>query len=123
LHGASPFAIDLDGDGALKQRDGCDQTERVFELDDDAFYTGKGAALDTDFLAELEEWVGLDMLAEAQHGFDGEDFCGWDGFGTGTEADDAGDAGGFEYRHTMRGIEAAEDVAREEGDLEFLSAV
>jgi hypothetical protein len=61
--------------------------------------------------------------AEAQHGFDGEDLFGGDGGEQGAETDDADDAGRFEYGDAMGGIEAAEDVTGEEGDLEFLGAV
>lgn len=123
MHGAGPFAIDFDRDGALKQRNGSDEAEAVLELDDDAFDTGQRAALDADFLAFAKKGVRFDVLAETQHGLDREDLFGGDRGEQGAEANDADHAGRFEDWDAMGGIKAAEHVAGKEGHLDFLGAV
>jgi hypothetical protein len=123
FNGAGPLAIDFDRDGALKQGDGSDEAEAVLELDDEAFDTGQRAALDADLLAFAKKGVRFDVLAETQHGLDGENLFGGDRGEQGAEAHNADHAGRIEDRDAMGGIKAAEHVAGKQGRLDFLGAV
>jgi hypothetical protein len=121
--GGDPFAIDFDGDGTLQEGDGCDEAEGFFDFHDYAFGAGEGAVVDADAAADGKSEPGLDTEGGAEHGLDGGDFGIGDGSRPGAEADDPSDAGGLEDGEAMDGVEAAEDVTGEEGEIELLDAV
>jgi hypothetical protein len=121
--GGSPFTIDFDGDGTLQEGNRSDEAESAFDLDDGSFDAGEGTVLDADLPAGAEEGVRLDMETGFEHGTDRADFLFRDGDRMRAEADDADDAGAFEDGDAAGGVEAAEDVAGEEGDLELLGAI
>jgi len=116
-------AVDFGGDGALEQLEGDDEPVFLLHLEEHPFEAFEGTATDADALAFVHEGVGSEAEAGGADAADGVHFGFEDGLGFGAVADDVDDARGAEDGVDALDIDAAEDVADEEGGLDLANPV
>lgn len=93
-------------------------------FDQEAFQAGERAVLDANEVAEPEVGPGLGGESRLDDGLDGGDLGVIHRDRVAANADDTDHAGGGQDRDApIAGIEAAEDVAGEEGQVEMHDAV
>src|ERR1035441_2344578 len=112
--GASPFAVDFDGDGTLQQADGDDQAVNLVRVGDDTFQTRQRAAFDVHLRADGETPPRLRRKAGTKDRTNGLDLVEVDGDGDLAGTDDTDHAGRGQDGQAIIHIELAEQVTREE---------
>jgi len=93
--GASPLAVDFDGDGTLQQVDGKHQAINLVGVGDDAFQACQRSALNVHLGADLEKRPRPRCKAGTKDGANGLDLFVVDGDGGLAGADDTDDAGAW----------------------------
>ena len=121
--GAGPLAVDFDGDGALQEADGDDQAINFVGIGDDAFEADQRAALDVDLGSDLEKGPRLRGKPGTKDRLNGLDLFFVNGDGDLAETDDTDHARGGHDRQAVAHIEPAEQISREERELQLLHAV
>jgi len=121
--GSYPLTVDFNGDGALEQTHRGDQAECLLHFDDDAFNTRKRSADDADGLAGFQERVGEDGERRIHHDADCGDLGIGYGSGTAAEGENVDHAGALQNGNTVDGVQAAEDIAGKERDLDLTDTV
>src|ERR1039458_3535359 len=118
--GASPFAIDFDGDGTLQQADGDYQAINLVRVGDDAFHACQGAALDVHLGADTEKRPRLRSKSGTKDRSNGTDLFIVDRDGGPAGANDRDySRGGQDGQQAVVYVEAAEQIAGEKGEIEF----
>src|ERR1017187_3569689 len=121
--GASPLAVDFDGDGTLQQADGDDEAVDLVRVGDDALQPYQGAALDVDLGSDAETGPRLRGKAGTKDGANGFDLFEVNGDGDLAGTDDTDDAGRGEDGQAIAHVKLAEQITGEERELEFFGAV
>src|ERR1035438_10400228 len=110
--GASPLAIDFDGDGTLQQADGDYQAINLVRVGDDAFHACQGAALDVHLGADTEKRPRLRSKPRTKDRSNGLDFFVVDRDGGLAGANDAYHAGGSQNGQAVAHIKSTEHIDR-----------
>src|ERR1017187_410428 len=121
--GASPLAIDFDGDGTLQQADRDYQAINLVRVGDDAFQACQGAALDVHLGADAEKRPRLRYKPGTKDVPNGLDLfvVNWNGSLAG--ADDAYHAGGRQNGQAVEHIKSTEQITREKREIELFHPV
>jgi hypothetical protein len=123
-NGSCPVAVDFDRDRALQQGYRDDETIDFIGIDDRALQTGKGTGRDVYAGSHIEPGPWLGSKSRAENGFNGLDFRLVNRERSFAGADNADDAGsGEDGNEAILGVEAAEQIAGEQGDFDRLDAV
>lgn len=118
-----PAAFNLDRDRALEKGNGNDQAQLLLEADNDAFDVLHAAVFDPHALADTEEGPGPGRESGPDDGLDGGDLGLVHRFGRIAHAYDVHDTRGGQNGETPVGVEAAEDIAGEQGEFDLFQAV
>src|ERR1035437_1934189 len=121
--GASPLAVDFDGDGTLEEADGGDQAVNLVRVGDDTFQPRQRAALDVYLRSDGETRPGLRRKAGTKDRPNGLNLIEVNGNGDLADTDDADHAGRGQDGQAIAHVELAEQIAREEREFEFFGAV
>jgi hypothetical protein len=121
--GASPLAVDFDGDGTLEEADGDDQAVNLVGVGDDAFQTRQRAALDVHLRSDAEGGPRLRCKAGTKDGTNGLDLVEVNGDGDLPGTDDTDDAGRGQDGQAIAHVKLAEQIAREEREFQFFDPV
>jgi hypothetical protein len=121
--GLDEFAIDFDGNGALKEFDAQNEAPLTADLEEETLDTLEGSGADADTVAGAGEGVIGGSEAAGGESLESFDFGIGDGSGAAAEADDTRDAGGVEGRPEEGGVGPEEEVAGEEREVNDLDSV
>lgn len=121
--GLDEFAIDFDGDGALKEFDAQNEAPLTADLEEEALDAFEGAGADADAVSGAGEGVIGGGEAAGGESLEGYDFGIGDRGGPAAEADEGGDAGGIEDWPEEGGVGPEEEVAGEEREVNDLDPV
>src|ERR1035441_69987 len=98
--GASPLAVDFNGDGTLQQADGDEQAGNRVRVGEEAFKPCQWAALDAYLGSDAEKRPRLRGKARAKDGANGLDLFDVNGDGDLAGTDDTDDAGRGDRKST-----------------------
>ena len=122
--GASPLAVDFNGDGTLQEADGDDEAVNLVGIGDDPFEPCQRAALDVYLRSDGETRPGLRRKAGTKDRPNGLNLIEVNGDGGLAGTDDTDDAGRGEDGHeAIADVEPAEQIAGEERELYFFDPV
>ena len=108
--GPDPIAIDFDGDRALQQGNGDDETVLIPKTDDNAFHAGKWTVFHCHELPFPKERPRPNHRPRRDHGAYGSDLALIDLDGAGGRADDGNHARRRQNREALQRVEAAKRV-------------
>src|ERR1017187_2400245 len=121
--GDDEVPIDFHGGGAIQQLDAADDAVRGILAHQDAFHSGQGAVRYAHAFAGAQEGPRRDRQAGTDQSLHGVEFGFAHGGGLSAKAHDADDAGSGQHFEALFKTETAEDVAREQRELDGLSAI
>src|ERR1035437_3949141 len=110
--GASPLAVDFNGDGTLQQADGDDEAVNLVGVGDDTFQPYQRAALDVHLRADAERGPRLGGKAGTKDGTNCLDLIEVNGGGGLAGTDDTDHAGRGQDGQAIAHVKLAEQITR-----------